>query len=270
MPEYAIRRSDPMPYYAQLAQILREQIRDGVHEPGDLLPSEAELGETYGISRTAVRQALDELVDEGLVQKEKGRGTFVSRPKVAEFVVHELRGFFEEMTRRGAEVRTDVLVHEVTTAPPHVVPELQLSMGERTIRLDRLRRIGDEPIVLGRTFLPLPRFASLTDEDMSERSLYEILREEHGVHRGGGRRHFEAVAADDEMAEVLEVDRGAPLLKVTAVNFDQDDVPFEYFIAWYRGDRTAFDVLVEPAAGQPDAVLDVDADVEAAAQGESA
>lgn len=258
MPEPAIRKSDPMPYYAQLAEILRAQIHQGRWKPGDLLPSEAQLCETYAISRTAVRQALDELVDAGLVQKEKGRGTFVSQPKVAEFVVQELRGFFEEMTQRGEEVHTDILDQAIVTAPPHVVPELQLSMGDECVSLDRIRRIDHTPIVVVHTHLPAARFAELADRDMREASLYGILSDEFDVHPGGGRRRFEAVSADDDIAAALEISPGDAVLKLTAVNFDQHDAPFEHFVAWYRGDLTAFDVLVEPSSGHPDAVLDVD------------
>ncbi|HVM19897.1 MAG TPA: GntR family transcriptional regulator [Egibacteraceae bacterium] len=254
----AIQKTNPMPYYAQLAQILRDQIQAGRWQPGDLLPSEADMCASYGISRTAVRQALDELVHEGLVQKEKGRGTFVRRPMVAESLVQELRGFFEEMTRRGEVVHSDILGQEVVPAPPFVAEELQLSMDAPALRLDRIRRIGDEPIVSVRTYMPMPRFAPLVDRDMREASLYALLAEEFNVHATSGRRRFEAVPADDETAAVLQVPPGSALMKVTAVNFDQDDVPFEHFVACYRGDRTVFDVLVEPGSGRADAVLDVD------------
>src|ERR1041384_5940510 len=103
-----IHRGAPTPYYAQLAEILRDQIARGVVHPGDPLPAESELCATYGLSRTVVRQALDELVAEGLVQKEKGRGTFVSRPKLADLVVQELRGFADEMGDRGHDVGTRI------------------------------------------------------------------------------------------------------------------------------------------------------------------
>lgn len=258
MAEHAIRKSDPMPYYAQLATILSQQINDGKWQPGDLLPSEAELCSTYSISRTAVRQALDELVQDGLVQKEKGRGTFVRLQQPAASLVQELRGFFDEMTRRGEEVHSDILGQEIVPASSVVREELQLSRGAEAVRLDRIRRIGDEPIVFVRTHLPVPRFAALAARDMRDVSLYALLAESYDVHAVSGRRRFEAVAADDDIAERLKVEPGLALMKVTAVNFDDNDVPFEYFVAWYRGDRTSFDVLVEPSAGQADAVLDVD------------
>ena len=269
MADHAIRKSDPMPYYAQLASILSQQINDGRWQPGDLLPSEAELCSTYGISRTAVRQALDELVQDGLVAKEKGRGTFVRRPQPAASLVQELRGFFDEMTRRGEEVHSDILGQEIVPASAVVSDELQLSRGAATVRLDRIRRIGDEPVVFVRTHLPVPRFESLASRDMRDLSLYALLADDFDVHATSGRRRFEAVAADEDIAERLRVEPGTALLKVTAVNFDQDDMPFEYFVAWYRGDRTSFDVLVEPSAGQTDAVLDVDTRSHASAKGRS-
>lgn len=253
----AIRKSDPMPYYAQLAVILTREIEEGRRKPGDLLPSEAELCETYGISRTAVRQALDQLVQDGLLQKEKGRRTLVRNPTAGASLVQELRGFFDEMTRRGEEVHTDILGQTVVPAPPSVAEELQLGSGDDVLRLDRIRRIGEEPIVFVRTYLPAPRFTELVDRDMHESSLYHLLAEDYGVVATSGRRRFEAMAADEDIAELVSVEPGTAMMKVTAVNFDQHEVPFEYFLAWYRGDRTTFDVLVEPSTGKADAVLDV-------------
>ena len=253
----AIRKSDPMPYYAQLAVILTREIEQGERKPGDLLPSEAELCETYGISRTAVRQALDQLVQDGLLQKEKGRRTLVRNPTVGASLVQELRGFFDEMTRRGEVVSTDIIGQTVVPAPPSVAEELQLPTGGEALRLDRIRRIGDEPIVFVRTYLPAPRFADLADHDLHEASLYHLLADNYDVHATSGRRRFEAIPADEDIAELVGVDAGTAMMKVTAVNFDQAEVPFEYFLAWYRGDRTTFDVLVEPSTGRADAVLDV-------------
>src|SRR5688500_2905478 len=101
-----IKREAPLPFYAQLADLLREKIAEGSYRPGDSLPSEAELGAAYGLSRTAIRQALSLLVAEGLVQKEKGRGSFVRQSPLADFVVQEIRGFYEEMSEKNHSVTT--------------------------------------------------------------------------------------------------------------------------------------------------------------------
>ena len=241
----------------QLADILRAHIADGRWAPNDALPSEAELCAIYDLSRTAVRQALGELVVEGLVQKEKGRGTFVSRPKVAEFVVQELRGFFDEMSERGQLVHTRILRQELATVPPSVAPQLRVRMGSEVVLLERVRSINGEPIVQVRTSLPSPRFAALVDMDMREQTLYGVLAEHFGIEPHSGRRRFEAVAADDELALHLDVEPGAPILKLTALNIDQHGAPFEHFAAWYRGDRSSFEVLIESQHVAADRLADV-------------
>lgn len=258
MAQRTIRKGDPMPYYAQLAGILRERIADGEYAPGEFLPSEADLCDQYGISRTAVRQALDGLVAEGIVRKEKGRGTYVAKPEVASFVVAELRGFFEEMTERGDVVETELIDAGIATVPPAVIADLQLNRGDEVVRLERVRKVNGEPVVAVRTYLPLARFPDLLDtHDFSTGSLYEVLSDDYGVQPRGGRRRFQAEAASAQLAASLDIAPGDPLVKLTAVNFDQDDQPFEYFVAYYRGDRAAFDLLIDTGGGRPDAVLDV-------------
>ncbi|HEX9889656.1 MAG TPA: GntR family transcriptional regulator [Nitriliruptorales bacterium] len=248
MADDSIRRSDPLPFYVQLATILRDRIGDGDWEPGGLLPSEAELGDRYGISRTAVRQALDQLVDEGLVHKEKGRGTFVSRPTSEPFRVQELRGFFEEMHRRGETVTTTVLRQELTVLPPEITPELDATMGAKAVVLERIRHVDGVPFVKVRTHLPADRFADLVDTELAEGTLYGLLHERHDVQPSGGRYRFHAEVADDALAGELGLCAGAPILRVTAVNVDQHGDPFEHFVAWYRGDEASFDVTIDRAA----------------------
>lgn len=251
----AIRKTDPMPFYAQLAAILRGQIADGVWPPGTLLPSEAELSDRYGLSRTAVRQALAGLVAEGLVVKEKGRGSFVRQPQIA-MVVQELRGFYEEMSERGQAVRTEVLAQQVVTAAPEVAGELDVPMGSEAVLLDRVRLVGDEPVVRVRTHLPAARFRGLLAVDLSERSLYDVLAADYGVQPRTGRRIIEATVADRELGRHLRVPTGSAILRVSAVSYDAEGTAMEHFVACYRGDRVSFQAEVGltgvPASAEPD------------------
>lgn len=241
-----IAKSDPLPYYSQLARILRDQILAGVWTPGARLPSEGELGEIYGLSRTAIRQALSQLVAERLVVKEKGRGSFVSRPRIAEFVVHELRGFHEEMQEAGYRVRTRSLAQRLVRVPPEVAPELGVPMDSQVVQLDRLRLVDDEPMVLVTTYLPHPRFDALLEIDLTEQSLYTVLASRFDLHPAGGRRQVEASIANGQEARALGVPRGAALLRLSAVNYDDAGLAFEWFCALYRGDRTTFQLSVGP------------------------
>jgi GntR family transcriptional regulator len=247
LPRTAIRKSGSVPYYAQLADLFREAIVTGEWEPGRPLPSEQVIGEFFGLSRTAVRQALAELAAEGLVRKEKGRGSFVRGPRRAEFVVQELRGFFDEMSEQGKTVETDVLLLETTMAPAEEAALLGIPTGSKVVQLDRLRKVDGEPICLARTLLPLPRFAGLAGQDLSRSSLYEVLGTAFGVDPRTGWRTVEATAADRPTAALLGIRAGSPLLLLTSLNVDATGEPFEHFTAWYRADRTSFRIEVGPS-----------------------
>jgi GntR family transcriptional regulator len=249
LPRAAIRKDGAVPYYAQLAELFREAIVSGEWEPGRPLPSEQVIGEFFGLSRTAVRQALAELSAEGLVRKEKGRGSFVRGPRRTEFVVQELRGFFDEMSEQGKAVSTDVLLLETTTAAAEEAALLGVPTGSKVVRLDRLRKVDGEPICLARTLLPLPRFAGLAGQDLSQSSLYEVLSDAFGVEPRTGWRTVEATAADKTTASLLGVRTGSPLLLLTSLNVDATGEPFEHFTARYRADRTSFRIDVGPARG---------------------
>jgi GntR family transcriptional regulator len=236
-------RPNGVPYYIQVADHLRQELREGRWAVGELIPSEAALCDLFGVSRTAIRQALGELVAEGLLHKQRGRGTFVSRPHVS-LAVQETRGFFDEMVERGHAVETEILRQSVVDIPPEFAPELALPMGSQVLRIERIRRVATENLVYVTTFLPLPRFAGLVDRDLSRASLYAVLAEDFGVRASSGRRRIEALKATDVVAKHLAVRRNEPTLRVTAVNYDADGQAFEAFEAHYRADRTAFEVDV--------------------------
>jgi GntR family transcriptional regulator len=244
-PASLIRRGDPLPFYVQLAGILRDEIGRGRWKPGDVLPSEGELQSSYRLSRTAVRQALGQLVSEGLVQKEKGRGTFVRRPPLADLVVQELRGFYDEMTDKGHAVTTRILSQEISVVPPRVAGELGVRMGSQVLHLVRLRSVDGVAICEVETFLPLPRFERLQTIEMTYRSLYSVLSTEFGITPSGGHRFVEAELAPPDVAANLGVHAGDPLLKLVAVNLDQSGTPFEFFNAHYRGDSTRFELFIQ-------------------------
>ncbi len=239
-----IHRGAPVPFYAQLAEILRDQIARGTFVPGDPLPAEGELCTIYGLSRTVVRQALNELVAEGLVQKERGRGTFVTRPKPADLVVQELRGFTDEMGARGYDTGTRILRQEIMEAPQQVATDLGLGPGARVVHISRVRTANGDPIVKVDTWLPMPRFESVATMDLSSRSLYDTLAQDFDARPGGGWRRIEAAVASRELADALGVDIGSAMLELTALTTDEHGTPFELFRAYYRGDRTSFEVRV--------------------------
>jgi GntR family transcriptional regulator len=239
-----IRKSSPVPYYAQLAELLREAITTGLLPPGAALPSEAELGTAYGLSRTAVRQALGDLATEGLIRKEKGKGSFVRAPRRADLVVHEMRGFYDELTDAGHLVETEVLQQSLDVSTADEATLLDVPTGSQVVRLERLRYSDGAPICLAQTVLVAARFPGLADRDLRGTSLYLVLEQDYFVQVGGGHRMIEAVTADAAQARQLLVRKGSPLLKLSSMNTDGDGQVFELFTAWYRADRTTFQVTV--------------------------
>jgi GntR family transcriptional regulator len=236
-------RTVSTPYYLQIAEILRVGIADGKWEPGQLIPSEASLCAMFAVSRTAIRQALAQLVTEGLLHKEKGRGTFVARPHVA-IAVQELRGLYDEMTATGRPVTTQVRRQEVAPVPVALAPVLALPVGTSVVCLERLRSVAGEPLVHATTYLPWPRFADLVDVDLTTTGLYAELDERYGVRPHGGLRRLEAMSATPAQARMLGIRARDAVLRVVASNVDADGVPFEAFEAYYRGDRAVFEAVV--------------------------
>lgn len=235
-------RHSALPLYAQLKQSLREQIVRGHWKPGDLVPPEPELCRRCGVSRTVVRQALTELALEGLIVRERGRGTFVAPPKLTESAVQRLSGFYEDMQILGHPPVSQVLKQEVVPASEQVAARLGLQAGTHVIEIERLRFVDEEPLVLTTTYLPLELCPGLASADLTLRSLYEYLESECGLSLARGRRTIEAVAADERQARLLRVHQGAPLILLYSVSYLLDGRPIEYYLALHRADRSRFEV----------------------------
>jgi GntR family transcriptional regulator len=237
-----IDRSSSTPYYAQLKDEILAQIERGIWKPGDQLPSEPDLCEQFCISRTVVRQALQELEFEGAIRREKGRGTFVSEPKIVEALAQTLTGFYQDMSGQGKTPLSKVLRQGVTASNPKIAGLLKLRAGETVLEIERLRFIDDEPLVLVTTWLPQRLVQGLEDVDFSGQSLYAVLEERYGLVIARSRRTLEAVGAHPRDAELLQVAVGTPLMQLDSVGYLEDGTPVETFHALHRGDRSRFEV----------------------------
>lgn len=237
-----IDRHSLLPYYHQLKQVLLAEIERKHLGPGDRLPGDHELCATYDVSRTVVRQALAELESEGVIERVKGRGTFVAQPKTAEGLAQSLTGLYEDVAARGSHLRSDVLRLEVVPADDQVAADLKLTPGDPVIVLERLRYVDDEPWVYAVTQLPARLAPGLVDEDLTNQSLYALLEDKFGVRLVRGRRSIGAAVANAALARRLGVRRGAAILVLRSTSEGEDDRPVETFVAYHRGDRSRFEV----------------------------
>lgn len=231
-----------IPYYIQLMDILKEKVQLGNWVPGDQIPGEQDLCELYGVSRTVVRQALRELEFEGVINRRKGKGTFISLPKISEGLVQKLTGFYQDMVERGLKPGTKVLHQNVSPSNEKVARFLNIKPGDQVIDILRLRFINEEPIQLVTTYIPFEICPALASVDLTNRSLYEYLEKECGVFIAKGRRYIEAVLANETEAALLGIDRGTPLLMLDSISFSENGQPIEYYHALHRGDRSRFEV----------------------------
>ncbi len=233
--------SDGLPLYQRLVELLRSQIASGKYAVGELLPTEHSLQANFSVSRSTVRKAVRTLVDEGLVHPKPGVGTVVirSRPPVQPSL---LRGFTEDLARRGVPTEARVLSARIVDPPPHVRDRLEVLPGEEVLHLVRLRYVAGSPLALMDNYVP----ASLgigADEDFTG-PLYELIERNHRHYITHGRDAIAAIAASARAADALEVAVASPLLAIKRTAFIAYDRPIEYVEALVRPDHYEYNVTL--------------------------
>jgi GntR family transcriptional regulator len=228
----------PVPLYHQLKEYILAKIEGGEWPPGYRVPSETELSNQFSISRATVRQAIQVLANQGLVEKRQGSGTFVGRPKVAHnlnWMLHDAN----EIRNRGGELRYE-LHYMVLKEPPHyVATRLTLGAGEKAYEVCRTLIADGEPLMLITIWLPERLFSDLPSHDMGPRSMMHIMRDyDHVI--AHQHKELEIAVLDEHEANLLQVEAGAPSLLMTYVNYLQDWTPLEFRRTYVRGDRCKY------------------------------
>jgi GntR family transcriptional regulator len=232
-------KSGPLPRYYQLKEIIRERIRAGEWQPGSLIPSERELCERYSISRMTARQSITELVNEGLLYREQGKGTFVGRPKIAQQLLR-LTGFTEDMRAREQRPGAKILTAEMWPADETTAESLRIKPGQAVFRLRRLRSADAEPLAIETSCLSFFGCERLLDEDLEGHSLYQVLEEVYDLPPLEAEQELEAGLASVDEAHLLEVPVNSPILRTRRVTTTRRNQPIEYATSVYRGDKYRF------------------------------
>lgn len=218
--------------HVQLREVLREYILNHA-EPGTAIPSERRLTEHFGVARMTVRHAIDALVAEGILERIVGLGTFVAHSKLD--LQMKLTSYSEEMHRRGMVPDARVLSFEQTPATPHLARELQIEQGAPVIRFRRQLLADREPMSVDENFIPAHRVPGILDDDPPT-SLYNVLSERFGLVMEWGEDTIEATAASPSIARLLNVEMGAPLLKIQRHAYVARAM-VDYSVSYYRADR---------------------------------
>ncbi len=232
------------PKYYRLNHVLRQLVAE---LPADAsVPSEAELCQSYGISRTTVRKAIADLIQEGLLYTVQGKGTFVAPRKLRSAWVQQTGGLYADMTERGFKVTMQVLAVGVVLAEENILQEMGLPEGAQMVQVTRLRFVDDKPFDIVTNFMPAERFPGLEDEDFTHKSLYSILRNRYQVNFARGVRVVEAGACPADEARLLHVRPGAPILITHSTMFDEKGEAFEHGIVHQRSDAAQVVINVIP------------------------
>ena len=235
-----IDRTNPLPLYAQLKYAIVERIEAGELQPGVQLPSEEELTAQTGLSRFTVRQALDELAQEGRVQRVHGKGTFVTARKISLSVAYKLVGFSEDMAEKGYRVQSQVIENRLVPAPQEAAGALGIVPGTPAVLLRRLRLVDGQPFMVDTIHLRsdlCPGFEAL---DMTDRSLFRELDARYGLKIVRARRTLSIVVAEPWAAELLGLRECSPVHLLTDLAYVQTGEAVEYAQTLVHGERSEF------------------------------
>jgi GntR family transcriptional regulator len=232
----AINPTSKLPLYQQIYDILHKNIMQGKWKPDFMIPPESELIEQYKVSRITVRTVLDMLAKEGLVRRERGRGTFVSGLSLEHALTHII-SFTEDMRTRGFEAHTRMIAAGLMPANAYIASKLGIAEGEELVHLDRLRIASDTPMCVENSYLVHRYCPGILKYDFSRHSLREVKAREYNLKWASARQTMQAILATPELAEQLSIPRKAPLLFIERVSFSQNNLPVEFLQAYYRADR---------------------------------
>jgi GntR family transcriptional regulator len=236
--------SGPLPLWWQISDRLRRAIEHGEFKAGEVLPSETQLNEVFGVSRTTARAALDRLEQEGLIIRKAGKGSVVLDPKV-EQPLSRLSSFAEDMRQRGLGASYTTYGVEMDPAPADVAQALAIEEGRTALHITRLLKADGQPMGMSHSWIS-PEILGAVDApqpaDLDNRSLYDWLETNLSARIIAGSETIEAAITDPRLSRQLDVPRGSAVLVARRRSHGVDRRPIEYAVVYYRADRYRFTI----------------------------
>lgn len=223
--------------------IIIEMIEEGYLSENDQLPSERELCETYSVSRSTVRQAIQELEKEGYIYREHGKGTFVSPEKFKQDLL-SFYSFTDEMKKIGKTPSSQVLDFKVIKCSDELAKKMNLASGDEVYMFTRLRLADNEPMMLETSYVPCDRFPGLTKEQLEQNAMYEIFTKKYNAVFTCAEEIFQSVLTREDEAVLLLYRTGLPAMMIERITHENDMI-IEYTKGIARGDRFKYHVLLK-------------------------
>ena len=231
-----------VPFYEQIVDQVRSLVKDGKLLEGQIFCSEGQIARLLGISKMPVRQAFQKLRSEGLLVIARGKRPVIGSGRVP-WNFQQLRGFGEEMRRRGLTPSAKLLSADLQEPEVEVAQALKLGPGERIYRLRRLRFVNSKPVAIVTSHMPARLFSGIDQQDLEQQSLYHIVEHIYKRRLHWAEEIIGAVTAKEDDAAVLQTVAGTALLIIKETTYDTQQVPIEYSISLLRGDRYTASVI---------------------------
>lgn len=240
-----IDKNNPLPLYYQLQNLMLDKIKDGTYPVNKALPAEFDLVSAYGVSRTTVRQAIENLVRDGYLEKRRGVGTFVVNKQDRGFWnLQELKSFGEEFAEKGYAVKTAILSFE-SVESDNILKNIFGLTVDKCYCIERLRYLDKKPAVYVRTYVPQNIAPNLMKYDFSKDSLFDVLSRDYNISIDYAVKEFKAVQASDLDAKLLKIKQGIPIQVVKTTTYTKQDIPIEYSISHDRGDIGRYKIKIK-------------------------
>lgn len=231
-----LNRNSKVPLYHQLYELLRGAIVTGRWPPGTMVPPESELQDRFQVSQITVRQALENLVNEGLIFRQRGRGTFVAQPQI-ETSLSRIINFTEDMRQRGYRPGSRLVHAGIASASPSIAEKLQIPAGSEIAQLNRLRYADGVPLSIEESTLVHELCPGILLGDYEVNSLRERLQQHYGLQISRAKQSIRALNANEKQAQLLSINVRDALLGLERISFTQHGLPLEYLKVYYRADR---------------------------------
>lgn len=247
-----IRSKSAPALYIQIYQEIKDKISSGEYAAGRLIPTELEFQKYYGVSRITVRLALSSLEQEGLIERIRGKGTYVTKQNVIVEQLTCLKSFTDEMLERGITPGTKSAEVEMIKADKELADIYGCEEGDPFYRISRVRTANGSPIVLFITHLSA-KYKLPKNSDKYYDSLYKLMKKAEVKSPADVQEWFEAIVADRDIGAALDIDIGSPIMKRTRITYDEEHKAIEYTVCYY--DSTSYIYTINFAAGDSKALL---------------
>lgn len=236
-----LEKNSRHPLYYQLKQVIKEKINSEYYKRGDQLPSEIELSEEYGVSRITTRRTIKELVEEGILSKQQGKGTFVNSPKIKRELI-SMSGFSDYMMESGQTPVSQIISNTTISADIRLSNVLDVPEKDDVLELVRLLFINNEPCIIQSIYFPLKRFPDLEKLVDDSVSTYQILKENYNVSLSTIKRHLNVNLASSEVADILKCEKHECLFELETTAYDMKKTPIHNTISLYPANKVTFTI----------------------------